>query len=375
MRVHRFLILSLGVLLACPAEKQTDTAPVGDDTAVIPTLPQTVAGYRAEGAITWTLAFDEDAEAVGYVDCAYSRTYTGVEFFDQPYLCPECSEMVKGTAEMTEGFKDCYEPLFGGEAISTETWGFSRSDGAKAIGFYRSNSENLLMGELATLDTVVDGESFSLGWESEYELNKGGVMTLSAAGQGTLWFDETLEIEIRTARATPYLCGWPVNDPGTLATDYVLALDATFPTVALTDACEEELWLWDLYGAWLIIDTSQPDCGPCQTMASEMGAVLDAVREAGQEIYYVTLLGNGLSVPYQEPDSEVWLDWLTAFDDGEPILQDRGFGYATFSPYYADDFGYPAYAIVRPDMTVETVEKGWGTETAQEIIDLILKGS
>jgi hypothetical protein len=352
-----------------------DSASPDDDTGGPPQkTPETVTGHRAEGTITWTLAFDEDAEAVGYTDCNYTRSFEGQEVIDQPYLCPSCDVTVKGTAVMSEGFDDCYEPLFGGEEEAIETWGFAQEDGVADAAFYRSNRENMLMGELTTIEGFALDTPFSLGWESGYDLIKGGIMTLSAFGEGLVWLDESLEIEVESRRTDPYLCGWPNNDPGTLSTDYVLALDATFPTANLEDACGEKLSIWDLYGNWLVVDISQPDCGPCQTMAAEMGEVLTALRDEGVDAHYVTLLGNGLSVPYEEPDSDNWSSWLTAFDDGEPILRDRGFGYATFQPYYGDDFGYPAYAIVRPDMTVAAVEKGWGSDTPQELIDLILKG-
>ena len=375
MAIKPLSVVFLAVLSACgtPGKGGDSAASETGDTAGVEDAVQTVTGHRAEGEITWALDFDEEAESLGYVDCAYTRSFEGQEILDQPYLCPDCEPMVKGQAVMSEGFDDCYEPIFGGSSESTETWGFATDKRKGTVSFYRSNRENSLMGELATIENYAAGTEFNVAWASDYDLTKGGIMTLSASGQGRVWSDESLQLEVESARTEPYLCGWPTGDPGTLSTDYVLAEEATFPTASLEDACGEDLSIWDLYGNWLIVDTSQPDCGPCQSMAADMTAVIETLADAGISAHYVTLLGNGLSYPYEEPSSDNWSSWLTSFDDGQPILKDRGFGYAVFQPYFADDFGYPAYAVVRPDMTVAAVEKGWGSDTPDELIEMILK--
>ena len=50
-------------------------------TAPTPTLP----GRSLTGQATWWLDFDETAEANGYVDCFYSRSFEGLEYNDQSY--------------------------------------------------------------------------------------------------------------------------------------------------------------------------------------------------------------------------------------------------------------------------------------------------
>ena len=148
----------------------------------------------------------------------------------------------------------------------------------------RSESRNSfsveLMGELAAIEDYAVGSEFNVAWASDYDLTKGGIMTLSASGQGRVWSDEALQLEVESARAEPYLCGWPIGDPGTLCTDYVLGEESIFRTASLEDACGEKLSIWDLYGNWLIVDTSQPDCGPCQSMAADMTAVIDTLADA-----------------------------------------------------------------------------------------------
>jgi len=57
--------------------------------------------------------------------------------------------------------------------------------------------------------------------------------------------------------------------------------------------------------------------------------------------------------------------------NGGPVLKDRGFGYAVFGPYWGEDLGYPTWAVMRPDMNVLFVGKGF--ESWDEVRDLIVE--
>ena len=115
-----------------------DDDTVGDDDDVADdddATAATVDAHVVTAEVTWTLDFDAEAEAEGYTDCEYTRTYEGVQFLDQPYLCAGCTIQLAGTAEMIAGYETCYEPTFGGDQDRTEYWGFGwpENDGGAAV--------------------------------------------------------------------------------------------------------------------------------------------------------------------------------------------------------------------------------------------------
>jgi hypothetical protein len=347
-----------------------------DDTAA------TVPALTVVADITWSLDFDADAEAEGYVDCAYTRAYEGVQFLDQPYLCAGCTIQLAGTATMTEGFASCYEPIFGGVEARPEFWGFGWPDvDGGAAPFFRSAAENMYTtSPLATVDSVSLDTSFELGWDSEYTLadlgiEAEGVMGLAAAGTAVVSEDPGTQLtDPYVPRAEPYACGWPTDNPGSLDTDWVLALDATLPTAALEDECGELVNLWDLYGRYLVIDSTQPDCGYCLLMAEDAPGFLDEMDGLGIPTEFVSLLGEGLNNVIGEPTQAAFDSYLSSYGHGGPLLKDRGYGYAMFKPYWDDqgeDLGYPTWAIVRPDMTLLHVGKGFSD--FEEIRGLIVE--
>ncbi len=391
-----FALLGIGAWLwtGCPADQDDDSA--GDDDAADDdaadddaaddddadddaadddagdddTTVETVDAYVIEGEITWSLDFDADAEAAGYGDCDYTRTYGGVQFLDQPYLCPGCSVQLEGEAVMTVGFAECYELVFGGTDTRPEWWSldWSEVDGDGAL-FFRSAAANLChSSELTTIDAITAGTPFALEWDSEYALSDlglpdDGVMALSATGSATLTKDPGTQIANPwVPRTAPYDCGWPLGNPGTLTTDFVLAEDATFPTAWLEDPCGELVDLWDFTGRYLVLDSTQPDCGPCLQMAQGAGDFLTEMDGLGIPTVFVSMLGEGLSNVIGEPTQQAFDSYVSTHGTaGEPILKDRGFGYAIFEPYHQDDLGYPTWAIVRPDMTVLQVGKGFSS--------------
>lgn len=318
----------------------------------------TIPAMRLEGTVTWTLDFDAEAEANGNTDCTYTRTYSGVQYLDMDYLCPDCTLQARGTAVMTAG-ESCYAQISSApETERTELWGLS--DGA----FFRSGRDQFPLGELAVLSDVAEGVDIALEWSSDGTLEV-GTMLLQASGTVRYEADpETLLPDPWPARSTPYACGWPQNDPGTLVLDYDLQVGATFPNVRLTDQCGEELTLWDLYGSWLVLDTSQSDCGPCRTMAEGAEDFVADMAAEGLDVKVISLLGNGLSEPYNTPDDATFESWVSTYGLTDPVLYDQGFAYALFpefvEEYTGESFGYPTWLVVDPTMNLIHGNVGFG---------------
>jgi len=155
----------------------------------------------------------------------------------------------------------------------------------------------------------------------------------------------------------------------------VLGIGKTFPNVQLYDQCNERLSLWDLYGNWLILDTTQSDCGPCRSMASSSEEFLQEMRAEGFDIMMVSFLGNGLSYPYETPSESTLNDWVSSYGLQDPVLYDQGFAYALFPTFVeefsGEGFGYPTWLIVNPQMELVYGNVGFGSwdDIAQVIRD------
>jgi len=338
--------------------------------------PATMPAHRVVAEVAWTLTFDEDAQAAGFAECQYSRVFEGLQDLTQPYLCPGCTMQLVGEAVMTAGYDGCYVPTFGGEETRTEYWGFAWPDQeGGAATFYRGSRENLTINELATVESANLDTPLALSWTGEYALADLGIeadgnLALAAEGVATVSLDEDTQLEDPYAvRTQPYTCGWPTDNPGGLQTDGLLVEGATFPTAALEDECGELVNLWDFHGRYLVVDSTQPDCGFCLTMAQQAPDFLAEMDDLGIPTEFVSLLGEGLSNVIGEPSQSVFDSYLATYGHGGPLLKDRGFGYAVFEPYWGDDLGYPTWAVIRPDMTVLYVGKGFDSwDEARDVI-------
>ena len=401
MRWTLTLVTLLG-MVGCPAADDDDSAGGDDDTTGIPAdddtampdddvdddagdddtggEPVTVPAHAVVADVTWTITFDEDAQAAGFSECQYTRTFAGEQDLTQPYLCPACTIQLTGEAEMTAGYEDCYEPTFGGDVTRTEYWGFTwpEEDGGSAA-FFRGSRENLTINELTTVESASLGAPLVLSWTGEYALadlgiEEDGNLFLAAEGSATVSLDEgTPLVDPYAVRTHAYSCGWPTDNPGDLQTDWLLAEDATFPTAALEDECGELVNLWDFHGRYLVVDSTLPDCGFCLTMAQQAPDFLAEMDDLGIPAEFVSLLGEGLSNVVGEPSQSAFDSYQATYGHGGPLLKDRGFGYAVFEPYWADDLGYPIWAVIRPDMSVLYVGKGF--DTWDEVRDLIVADS
>ena len=312
---------------------------------------ETQSAVVVQGEVTWALDFNEDAELQGYWDCEYSRTYVGTQFLEMPYLCPDCNVQVEGTAVMDDNL-DCYAQISSDpQAERTEYWGFGPDS------FHRASLPQAPLGQIAELEGVEEGVPIALSWESEYTIGEGASFALRAAGGMSYSIDESVRISSGwQASPSEYACGWPKNDPGDLVLDYQLAEGAVFPNVQLEDQCGELLSLWDLYGRWLVLDSSQPDCAPCRTMAEGAEDFVAEMAAEGVDVMVVSLIGAGLSEPYATPDAQTFTGWVGDYGLQDPVLYDRGFAYALFpgfiEAYSGDSFGFPTWLVVDPQMNL-----------------------
>ncbi len=318
-----------------------------------------VEAVRLESTVTWTLDFDEGAEAAGWVDCHYTREFAGVQRLDLQHVCPHCEVLVEGEAVMTEGFTDCAEPMFGGEPVRVETWGYAGSD------IFRRGGTQLPLGKepLATMAaTSGDGTPVEIAWESEYTVNDEvgepvGAFVLAASGTVAWQTDaDTLIDEPFGPRPGAYSCGWECNDPGTLVGEYPLSPGGVLPNFRLDDQCGESVDIHDFYGSYLVLDSAQDDCGPCRNMAAAAEEFRDKLVADGIPVRLVPLLGNGLGDVAGTPDATRHARWVEDFQSSDPVLADRGWGYASLGAYLPEysgtDIAWPAWIVIGPDMTV-----------------------
>jgi len=344
-----------------PFECGTVDAPV--DVPDIPAL-------ELAGTVTWTLDFDETAEGNDLADCTYTRTFTGTQVLDRPWLCDGCAVMVEGTATVTEGM-ECLGLISSSPEERTEMWGWNESNG-----FFRSGHEHGRMGELeGPIDNLFqyDQQLASIGWQGEYGLSDDrGAVVLTAEGSMNWKAGETLIADLFAAeRTAPYAGGWPQDDPGTLSASWAPAVGETLPNFRLEDQCRDRLDLWDMAGTYTIVEVSQYNCGPCQAMAETAGDFQGTMADQGVEVRFVTLHGNGLSDSLTSPTEDIIDAWTEEYGNHGPVVYDRGYGVA-MAASLIEDYGlsFPAWFIVDPEMTVIHAQTGFGDWTTAEAIIL-----
>lgn len=359
-------------LLACTTAEKSDseeTDAVGSDTQVSDTDgTDTELGdanaIALSGSVTWTLEFDEDAEATGAFDCSYTREVTAEGVLDQEYVCPECTHIAVGTGVLDA--LDCIEQISSVTDLeNTEVWGFSDTT------FYRTSREQYPLSELAEVSGVAEGTDIALSWESEYELTDGGNMVLTATGSFS-YETSVVRDDPWPERTEDYACGWP-RQPIEGERSYPLTEGEVVPNVMLEDQCGEDVALWDLAGRWIVLDSTQSDCGPCQSMARGAEDFVADMEAQGYDVMVVSLLGNGLADPFGTPDEETHQEWVEAFELTDPVLADRGYAYALFPEYLetlGEDFGYPAWVVIDPEMQLVTGNVGFSSWSTVE--DLII---
>ncbi|MEC8422802.1 MAG: redoxin domain-containing protein, partial [Myxococcota bacterium] len=310
-----------------------------------------LASIRLSSTITWALDFDAAAEAIGMVDCSYTRTYAGLQRFGWSHLCPECDFIVRGDATMVAGL-ECYEQIAAeARSVRTELWAIE--DGTK---LHRSGRDQFPMPTvLAELEGASgDGAPVPVSWASEGNaLSDGGSFSLAAEGTVGWSLDpEALQMDPMGPRAAPYACGWECEDPGDLSGVAPITEGEVIPNGRFRDQCGEPVDLWDFHGSYLVIEASQNDCGPCRSMADAHAAFVQEMRAAGIPVRVITLMGNGLSASWETPDAETVADWVQTYGLTEPVLADEAWALSYFpsfiEEYSGESYGYPAWIVVDP---------------------------
>lgn len=311
------------------------------------------------GAITWTLRFDAEAEALGFGDCTYTRTYTQTEVGDQGYLCPGCSLIATGVGVMTEGYDDCFLQISSAAAERVEHLGLGEIGGRTHL--FRAGTENVTLVDMGA--AIGGADTFSVAWEDHSELDGGGSMVLAAAGALTLGVSaDSLITDVTGARTQPYTCGWTLNNPGGPNSSWNVATGAPFPNVRLNDQCDEPVDLWDFLGHYLVIDSSSPDCGPCQDMAEGAEAFKARMEAACAPVEMITLLNEALRAINKPAAPTMLRAWAEEFGLTSPVLADKGAGYALFPDYLGVESGmsYPGVILLDPDGNVLYGSTGFG---------------
>ncbi|MDP2304898.1 MAG: redoxin family protein [Pseudomonadota bacterium] len=327
------------------------------------------AAETLTGAVTWTLSFDAEAEALGFVDCTYTRAYSQTEVGDQGYLCPDCTLLSTGTAVMTDGYEACFLQISSAESERVEHLGLGEIDGETHL--FRSGSENVSLADMGAV--VAEEAGFAVAWEDESALEDGGNMVLAAAGTLTLGVSADAWVaDVTGARTEPYSCGWTMNNPGGPNSSWSFANGERFPNVRLDDQCGDAVDLWDFLGHYLVIDSSSPDCGPCQSMAEGAEAFKARMEAACAPIEMVTLLNESLGAINQPAAPDVLQEWADTFGLTSPVLADKGAGYALFPEYLGIESGmsYPAVVLLDPDGNVLYGSTGFGDWSEFEAIIL-----
>lgn len=344
-----------------------DTFDLGD-----PTCPEST-GYVAQpphaavvlsGTGAWSLAFDEDAEAVGFSDCDYARTYGElVEMEGHAWQCPGCELLTGGAAEVVSGYANCFAQISSAEAIRVEHLGLGEVDGE--LHLFRTGSENTPLADMGPLTgSGTEADPYVGGWTDEATLTEGGTMVLTGTVELVRGESETVWVEdVAAPREEPYACGWPQCSPGGPSPTLTLSTGGVLPDERFTDTCGDEVALWDFWGRYLVIDASSPDCGPCIAMADAEQAWVDEMAARGITVEWITLLNATLSHINQSPDAATLAQWDAAFDGEGPVLADEGYGYALFPAYVGGDGGmsFPTVVVVNPDMQVLGWDSGYSS--------------
>lgn len=312
------------------------------------------AARTLSGVVVTTLEFDAEAEALGFVDCSYTREWALLpEITDQGWLCPDCAWLTKGEGEVIEGYADCYGQISESDAIRVEHLGFAAGD--DGLHLWRSGYENVPLADTgaavnaAALDA---GEPVEVAWSDEGELEDGGVVTLSAAGTLTAGTSDTLTVaDPAQPRTEPYTCGWPLQSPGGPVESWVPTTGEVFPNVRLLDQCGEQVDLWDFRGRYVIIDAASPDCGPCNAMAATAEAFKAEMAARCIPVETITVLNESLSAVNKPADAATVRAWIEAYGITSPVLADEGVGYDLIAPYVSggDGVSLPSALVIAPD--------------------------
>lgn len=352
MATHRLAPLFVVLLASCAG---TDASP--DDTDVVADTDSDLTEQATvSGTITWNVDFNAAGEAAGGTDCAYTRTYAGVEDNSAPWLCPECESVFLADVTLSEGRTECYDQVTTAAPGETEWLGFGGGVWYRGSGGWLTERGPAMR----------DGDSFNVS-QAVSDTESGGDFAFDIQG--------TLGVGVQQgdpfagwSPAETYECGWPKADPAPYEGDYVAALGATLPDGVFHDVCEDVVRLHDFAGAYLVVEISAMDCPPCQAAAGQEEAFVAAMADEGLPVHVITMLAPSLSDTAGTPTTGELEEWIEAFDLHSPVLADRVWGLSVVGQH-ADDFGYPTFLVVAPDL--EILHIGVGFSSYDEFAEVI----
>jgi len=306
--VTRTLLLSL-VLVGCAASTaDSDAGDVTTDNGA----SEEPAPLAAAGS--FTADFD---------GCVATVSYDGLEDRSQPWLCPECDTMYRGTWDSG----DCFEEPSG------EAW-FGEGNGF----FYATHDAHDRLTEKATAGLETSA--------SDHDPMHG--MTPPDS----------------------YDCGWRKVDPEPYAGPWTFSEDSVLDGW-FTDECDEPVRLRDQLEGYMVIDYSAIFCEPCQRMAGDEPAFHDEMEVLGVDVEVVTLLVTNVSkVLENAPTAQDLADWSDAAGLSGPVLSDRGWGHwvagwpTKEGDVAMDEYagvGLPTWMVVAPDGRVLKVNSGYSS--------------
>lgn len=350
MPTHRLAPLFVLLLASCAG---TD-APDGNDTD--PGTADPAVQGTVSGTITWNVDFNAAGEAAGATDCAYTRTYVGLEDDSAPWLCPECDSVFLADVTVSAGLTDCYDDVSASAPGETEWLGFGGGV------WYRGSGAWLTERGPATQD----GDTFTVS-QAVNDTESGGDYAFDIQGSLTVG-EQPGDPLAGWAPAETYACGWPKADPAPYEGDYVATLGATLPDGVFHDACEDVVRLHDFAGAYLVVEISAMDCPPCQDAAGQEEAFVAEMTAEGLPTYVITMLAPSLSNTAGTPTTRDLEEWIETFDLHSPVLADRVWGLSVIGQH-AEDFGYPTFLVVAPDL--EILHVGVGFSSYAEFAEVI----
>ncbi len=304
------------------------------------------------GDMTWNVTFDAEALDNGATDCAYTRTYVGVEDRSRPWLCPACEVMFRTEVEMTAGESECFSQVSEDDPLTEEWIGYGGGVWYRGALLTSAQGEAVLNGDtIATTNTVPDLEALA-----------GGMMEFGVTGAFKLDKEEGDAFH-GFAESETYACGWPKASPPPYTGDYTIVTGQTVPDGIFRDACGDNVRLHDFKGAYTIIDMSAMDCPPCQSMANQEEAFVADLAAMGITVHVVTLLAPSLADPLGTTTQAMLETWIDNFDLTAPVLADTAWGLSMFIPVFgAEETGYPSWVIVDPDLNVIESASGFPAE-------------
>ncbi|MEO7331482.1 MAG: hypothetical protein ABI193_23100 [Minicystis sp.] len=317
-------------------------------------VPPPAMRKKIAGDLTWKVTFDDAAKMAGASDCSYSRHYDGYEDRSAPWLCPDCETTFKVDVQITAGLDDCFTSQVSSNPPAKLEW----------VGYTKSGVFRRGLGELMTEQGTATPGAAGFDMANavpDLDAKAGGKMSFAVSGSFAT-SDEEGDVMNGFVPPATYACGWPKAEAPPYTGDYVLAKGKTMPDGLFKDACNETVRLHELAGAYLFVEMSARNCGPCQQMAKAEEKFIADMKAQNIDVRVVTLLCPALEDTIGTTTTVMLKNWTKQFMLTSPVLADRGWGLTVLAPAVSmDSVGYPTWALVDPKLKVLDFDTGFGT--------------